>query len=514
MTQTLKKFISTYDNPRGELTFANKGTTHFSLEQDRALLCAVDKAGYGNWEKVREMIRQDKKLKFQHSVQGMTTAMIIKRADYRIRQVERELEARERTLEKLRSAAFVASQKTINSIKAMEKYDVDVRTNELQAEEPPSLDAFEPETKSIMEESRKDLEKSIHELRKIEGQYNRCLLFAEQIRQGIIRGDQNVNLSNISLKGFSSLTLANGHYKFDVVPDIESGAIEERINRSVLAIEECGLCENCVSKGRGVKKLCLRRLDKRQKLIANETKIMLKFRGMSTTNFTPGLISTITAPPTVQAKSPPVFSSSNNSKKRKKDSTTSDQGTKQVKKKKVPLPSASLKKKSLCETFLTKSGVEMVVTKNGLRKKPRIQSQGNVPMSISDEAFPDFCRRIGPYGTERMKLINEFAEDYPDTSVRQITLKFSEITCRDPPACIDMSNKKPRPFVFYLRPRFYKHLRPEDRPGGWEIYAEEDDILWEAEIRQKRYKQMKNDDEKQENEKFSSSNVSRSLCEG
>ena len=50
------------------MTFANKGTAHFALEQDRALLYAVNKHGYGNWDTVREVIRYDQALLFQHTV--------------------------------------------------------------------------------------------------------------------------------------------------------------------------------------------------------------------------------------------------------------------------------------------------------------------------------------------------------------------------------------------------------------------------------------------------------------
>uniref|UniRef100_A0A7S3VCZ0 Chromatin-remodeling complex ATPase chain n=1 Tax=Chaetoceros debilis TaxID=122233 RepID=A0A7S3VCZ0_9STRA len=63
----LKKFVSTYDNPRAKMTFANRGTVHFATEQDRALLCAVDKCGYGNWDQVREMIINDENLMMQHT---------------------------------------------------------------------------------------------------------------------------------------------------------------------------------------------------------------------------------------------------------------------------------------------------------------------------------------------------------------------------------------------------------------------------------------------------------------
>lgn len=58
------------------MVFANKGTAHFALEQDRALLCAVEKHGYGNWESVREEIRTDSRLKFQIPAQGMTVQAV------------------------------------------------------------------------------------------------------------------------------------------------------------------------------------------------------------------------------------------------------------------------------------------------------------------------------------------------------------------------------------------------------------------------------------------------------
>jgi SWI/SNF-related matrix-associated actin-dependent regulator of chromatin subfamily A member 5 len=55
----LEKFVDTFKNPRQEMTFANKGTAPFTLEQDRALLCALNVAGYSNWKGVREEIIND-----------------------------------------------------------------------------------------------------------------------------------------------------------------------------------------------------------------------------------------------------------------------------------------------------------------------------------------------------------------------------------------------------------------------------------------------------------------------
>jgi SWI/SNF-related matrix-associated actin-dependent regulator of chromatin subfamily A member 5 len=60
LTRLLNTFVHSFENPREDMTFANKGTTHYSLEQDHALLCAVSKHGYGNWELIREEIHNDK----------------------------------------------------------------------------------------------------------------------------------------------------------------------------------------------------------------------------------------------------------------------------------------------------------------------------------------------------------------------------------------------------------------------------------------------------------------------
>ena len=470
LTKTLKQFVSTFDDPRKNLVFANKGTTHFALEQDRALLCAVDAGGYGNWDRVREDLRKDRKLKFQHSVQGMTTAMITKRADYRIRQVERELEAREKALEKLRPQSAIAAQKAIDSIKLMDKYEMEARSSELQGEEPPKPETFDSDTTTIYSERQKEKESCVRRLQEIEGQVKRCLLLAEETKKGILRGDQYVNFSNINLRGGTKFTTAGGEYTFEVLPDLESGVIEARINRAILSIPECGQCDNCVNKGT-VKRCCVKRLEERHRLLRIETKSVLKKMGKSTSNIKPGLIATTAAVP-----KKPTYSSSSGGTNKKRKTETKDGDAAPKKAKTAPAQKKKIPK--------------MMMTANGM--KPRVTSQGNKRMSIPDEAFPDFCRRIGPFGTgERMKLINQFAEDYPETSIRQVTLKLGEITCKEPPACVDMTGRKVRAFMFYLRPRYYKHLHPEDRPDNWEKFAALDDQLWEMEEEQKRLKKEK-----------------------
>ncbi|KAL3915861.1 MAG: hypothetical protein SGILL_005448 [Bacillariaceae sp.] len=471
----LKKFVTSFDNPREEMTFANKGTTHFALEQDRALLCAVDTEGYGNWEMVREKIRHDNKLKFQHSVQGMNTAMMTKRADYRIRQVERELEAREKAMKSCRPTNVVAAQKALDAIKAMEDYESGSRTMELQGMQPLPISYVSQDAVGVLQDRLKERDQSIRRLREIEGQVSRCLLLAEETRQSILRGDQYVNFSNITLKGGTSFTTAGGEYTFEVLPDLESGAIEARINQPILKVSECGQCENCVSKEPN-RKLCVKRMDRRKNLIITETRKALKARGRPTTNVKPGMITTNGSVPILTTSTNTASKSS--TKKRKSDAKSSTPSKKSK-------TSANPK-------------IKMVKTSDGTLK-PRVTSQGNKRMAIPEEAFPDFCQRIGAYGTgERKKVIQEFADQHPTTSVRQVTLKLSEITQKTPPPCVDMTGRKVRAFMFYLRPKFYKYLPPDERPKDWEKWAAEDEIKWAQEQEAKKRKRASSEKLKKE----------------
>ena len=219
---------------------------------------------------------------------------------------------------------------------------------------------------------------------------------------------------------------------------LENGEIETRINKAVLRVPECGQCRNCVGKG-PMRKLCENRMAVRKKLVAQETKAIEK----------------------------EYKADKKSGKKRKPEQS-------EFKAPRKPKSAPGTKKK------VTK----MMKISNG-QLKPRVTSQGNKRMSIPDEVFPDFCRRIGAKGTgERMKLINDFAAEHPTVSVRQVTLRLGEITTKELPAGIEAPEKsggRGRAFMFYLRPRFYKHLPPEDLPENWEKYAEEDERKWQLE---------------------------------
>ena len=417
LSSLLKQFVSTFEKPRSEMSFANKGTAHFALEQDRALLCAVEKHGYGNWDMVREEIRTDSRLKFQHTVQGMTVQSILKRCDYRMRQMERELEAREKMLKNKRPFVVTLADRALNGIKEMDLWETQNREALLKGEIPKSLKSLSKDSEVIMEERTKDLDANIYRLREIEVQVQRALGLAEETRQAIFGGSQYVNYSNITLKAASTGPAPTTEKDVKPVRSIQDGIeVEARINLAVLKIPPCGICEYCLEG-----KLCVKRLEVRDRMlnVANQTgndKKKMKKRKVEHTPPPPKLTAAV-------IKTNPMNTS---------------------------IAPAAKKTK-------------LMMQRPDGQLKPRVTSQGNKRMTIPEELFPEFCRRISASGTgERMNVINRFVDDHPTISVRQVTLRLTEITTRVKPACVpeskDKSKKGGRAFMFYLRPCFYKYL--------------------------------------------------------
>lgn len=434
LSSLLNQFVATFPDPRNDMVFANKGTTHFALEQDRALLTAVNKHGYGNWDSVREEIRTDDRLRFQHSVQGMTVQAIAKRCDYRMRQMEKELEAREKALKNKRPPNVVAAHKAIEAIKEMDFWDMQVREDLLAGDEPPPLNSISADARHAMEDRLKERAACVHRLREIEVQVQRCEQLAEDTREAIYRGDQYVNYSNITLKAGGPVTTAKDERTGLTIED--SIAIEAKVNEEVLKVPPCRQCINCTSSNT---KLCLRRLDIRNKTIEKETKRIAE-RG----------------------------SPKKKSKKRK----TSEQSPPR------PKPEATAKTPSSTGSGTSKTKLMMKNADGQLR--PRVTSQGNKRMTIPDELFPEFCRRISAAGTwERQKLVNDFVAEHPTISMRQVALKLAEITTRERPVCVEEpAGKVGRAVTFYLRPRYYKYLPEAERPPEWERFAALDEELW------------------------------------
>lgn len=148
---------------------------------------------------MREEIRNDNKLKFQHSVQGMTTLSITKRCDYRMRQMEKELEAREKVLKNQKPPNVIAAQKALDAIKECDAWDAVAIETELRGEGLPSMASLSADAKQVEVERLKDRKNCIDKLRDIEVQLTRCKVVAEETRQSIFRGDQVSRLACLLL---------------------------------------------------------------------------------------------------------------------------------------------------------------------------------------------------------------------------------------------------------------------------------------------------------------------------
>eukprot|EP00978_Attheya_sp_CCMP212_P007132 scaffold16597_cov49-Attheya_sp.AAC.1 len=443
LSSLLTKFVSTFDDPRNEMTFANKGTAHFCLEQDRALLCAVDKFGYGNWDNVREELRTGTTLLFQHTVQGLNCDAIAKRCDYRMRQMERECDARSKKMKSEKPAAVVAATNAIKAIKDMEIWEEEASEAELQGEKPPPLTVLSDEGQECMKEIISERDSWIDRIHEIEIQVRGCKALAEETKRSIQNGAQYVNYSNITLKaGGPNFQVSSTKQGFGKFKDTEA-----KIKSEVLKVPACGECNNCTDvKGR---KLCVKRLEVRKTLLESERKEMK-----------------------IAAAEAAELSGCNGEKQK------ANAGYKKRK-----------REEAVNGTSTTTTIKKVIDTKIRKPKAPgsgfngRITSLGNKRMSVPDELVPQFCRRIGAHGTnKRMDVITQFALDYPDTSLRQATFKFSELTTKFLPDCIPAPDKKGgRAFMFYLRPKYYNLLPADERPKDWEISARKDELVYENE---------------------------------
>jgi len=446
----LKKFVSTFQDPRNEMTFANKGTVHFAQEQDRALLCAVDKHGYGNWDQVREALINDDALLFQHSAQSMNNDAITKRVDYRMRQMERELEAREKKMKNVKPAAVIAAEENIKSILEMDSWESRAYDLELKGEDSPPLLLLSEESKSCMDERMRDRQVVIERFREIEIQLRGCKEIAAKTHESIMRNDQYVNYSNITLKCGGQHITENG-----TLTDLDGVDMEAYVSKAVLAVPECGECKACSD--RKARKLCLKRKEVREEKIKE---FDLKLREWVKN----GALRTKTL------------------EKDKKD------GTRQYWPRKRGSDSFSGK---------VSIGKDKGTSVFKRRISPPGNPLGNKKMAVPDELLPALCKKISAHGTrKRMQTIQEFSKEHPAVSIRQVTFKFAEVTTKDRPGCVPKTEKpkgKGRAFIFFLRPKFYPLLPESERPDDWERYHKEDEILFQEESRKEKEEKAKKD---------------------
>ncbi len=460
MRDQLKIFIKTFENPRTDMVFANKGTSHFALEQDRALLCAVDKFGYGNWDKVREALIHDKALMFQHQTLSMNSSEIAKRCDYRLRQMEKELEAREKKLKNSKPANVIAAEKALAGIKEMDVWESNAIELEMTGQDAPALNTLSEDSRLIMEERLENRKEILNRFREIEIQLRGCEQLANETKKCIMRGDQYVNYSHITLKAGGQHITNDGDYA-----EIDGIDMEAYVNKYVMSVPECGVCPACTDPRS--RKLCEKRVEARKKKIAQfdmEVKEWFK---------------------------------NNAHKVKKKDSK--DNTRQYWPRKRDSAGGSSVKSKGSS------------VLKN--KVSPPGNPLGNKRMAVSEKLIPDFCKRISANGTrKRMDTINSFVKDHPEASIRQVTFKFADLTTKDRPECIPKPNKpkgKGRAFTFYLRPRFYHLLPEEDRPKDWERFAKEDELKWQEECR----KQKEQKDKKAQQMKDMRMDSSRQVSE-
>ena len=460
--ELLNKFVQTFDDPEKDMVFANKGTTHFSIEQDRAILCGVVKHGYGAWNAIREEIRNDTSLLFQHSVQGMNIDAIAKRCDYRMRQMDKELEAREKKLGGQRPPAVEEAEIALAAIKNMEAWESEAKMMQLQGEPAPPIESFVKQGLDTLDGYLKELQLCIDGVREVETQLRGCHVLAEETKERIFAGDKYFNYSHITLKAGgpkAGLNKSGKGYGVD---------LEARINAAVLAIPECGECKvsnsywnNIFFGGQAVtdavlislsfcvilyqfcldpnsRKICTERREVRRNLIEEEM-----IRIPSSSKAPVGDVKAIK--PTISTYKP-------------------------VKERKKPG---------------RKKGWNLLVEASPGYEKKKGASKGSIPMSLPDHVLPILCSRISANGTcHRMEVINGLIRDHPQTSARQATFKFTELTTKDKPECVPQPGKKVgkgRSVTFYLRPRYYHLLPVEERPLGWEDAAQADEALWQEE---------------------------------
>mmetsp|Transcript_33308 Transcript_33308/g.76881 ORF Transcript_33308/g.76881 Transcript_33308/m.76881 type:complete len:719 (+) Transcript_33308:2029-4185(+) len=426
LSNLLKKFLQTFDDPRREMTFANKGTQHFMLELDRALLCSVDKHGYGNWEAVRDELRNDRMLQFNHSVLGMTCDSISKRCEYRMRQMEKELDAREKKVKYQSSVGVMGSQRLAKVWHEVIEYERQALENEARGVVFPPTDKLSEQARGIWKDRQKERQSWIDRLREIHSHCRGAKALADITRKQIRDNAQYVNYSNITLKE-GGRALAQNPGALD---------LEARINAKILRVPACGECEACRNAVRKtgqshsiVNKLCEKRMEVRSDLIAQEAPLVLSN------------IDDITN----------CYAADGDTNMNGSYDDDSQKGE---------------KKRYFGEN--------------------RGNPLGNKRMAVPDELLPELCSLITAFGTNRRNhIINDFARSHPSSSNRQVTKKFAELSTKIRPSCVpEPAVKGGRAIMFYLRPRFYKLLNQADRPENWKQAAEEDEILWRKEQRE------------------------------
>jgi SWI/SNF-related matrix-associated actin-dependent regulator of chromatin subfamily A member 5 len=95
--RAISKKLEQYKNPARELKIAygtNKGKA-YTEEEDRFLLCAIPKVGYGAWDELKAEIRKHWLFRFDWFFKSRTPAELGRRVETLVRLVEKEAEEAE-----------------------------------------------------------------------------------------------------------------------------------------------------------------------------------------------------------------------------------------------------------------------------------------------------------------------------------------------------------------------------------------------------------------------------------
>ena len=330
----------------------------------------------------------------------------------------------------------MAAEKALKAITEADEWETNAQMLLLEGAAPPSKENLSKEGKITVEERVSDLQNFSNRLLEIEMQVRNAKKVAEKTRDEIKNAAQYVNFSSINLK-------ANGHL---------SSKVEEEINAGILKVPKCGRCEHCTNDQSY--KLCVDRQKVRDALLEEAEKKYAHTASKGTSN-----------------------ADTNKSKPGPKAKRAIDS---------ISGPSTKQPRKSL-------PGMGKAHGSGGSRL-------GSKPMAVPKELISVLVHRISINGTDRrIKLIDEFVKDYPDTSNRQVTFKVTELTTKDKPACAPDPKRRDGPgraVHYYLRPRFYHMLPEADRPEGWEKYAKEDELAWQEEVRKEEEEKAKKKKEK------------------
>lgn len=93
MVQTLEGKISDYEDPRNEIELVythTKKKPDYLPEEDRFLLFMTNKVGYGNWDALKQTIREDVQFRYNWFLKSRNALDLSKRVDALIHLIEKE----------------------------------------------------------------------------------------------------------------------------------------------------------------------------------------------------------------------------------------------------------------------------------------------------------------------------------------------------------------------------------------------------------------------------------------